>query len=155
MIESKCKSPSRLKRDKLRIMAFNVRKMKENLERELKKKTRTILKLEVEISNLKFKMSKPRPKLTIRKVLNQEYQPDENFWKTKLPRPKLSLSVTSNTCDTPACQYRRRPCHALTPASQLYHDFMWWSQGFPLHHIKGGFLPNHIVCVLHVYRLLC
>ena len=51
--------------------------MKESLETELKQKTRTILKLEVEISNLKFKMIKPRPKLTIRKVLNQEYKPVE------------------------------------------------------------------------------
>ena len=81
--------------------------MKESLETELKKKTRTILKLEVEISNLKFKMFKPRPKLTIRKVLNQEYKPVEGFLRTQLPQPKLTLAVTSNTCDTPECQYRR------------------------------------------------
>ena len=123
---------------------------KESLETELKKKTRTILKFEVEISNLKFKMFKPKPKLTIRKVLNQEYKPVKGFLRTQLPQPKLTLEVTSNTCDTPACQYRRRPCHALTPASQLYYDFMWCSQGFPLHHIQGGFLPNYIVCVYHV-----
>ena len=124
MTDSKCKSASRLKRDKLRIKEFNARKMKETLETELKKKTRMILKLEVEISNLKFKMLKPRPKLSIRKVLNQEYKPGEGFWRTQLPKPKLTLAVTSNTCDTPACQYRRRPCHAFTPASQLYYDFM-------------------------------
>ena len=81
--------------------------MKESLETELKKKTRTILKLEVEISNLKFKMFKPKPKLTIRKVLNQEYKPVEGVLRTQLHQPKLTLEVTSNTCDTPACQYRR------------------------------------------------
>ena len=149
MTDRKCKSPSRLKRDQLRIKDFNGRKMKESLEIELKKKTRTILKLEVEISNLKFKMFKPRPKLSIRKVLNQEYKPVEDFLRTQLPKPKLTLAVTSNTCDTPACQYRRRPCHALTPASQFYHDFMWCSKGFPLQHIKGGFLSNYNVCVHH------
>ena len=122
--DTKCKSPSTLKRDRLRIKELNVRKWKEALETELKKKTRTILKLEVEISNLKFKMWKPRSKLVIRKILNQEFPPDDSFWKTRLPQPKLSFSVTSNTCDTPACQYRRRPYHDLTPDSQHYHDFM-------------------------------
>merc|ERR1719431_2546969 len=104
MTDSNCKSPSRLKRDKLRIKEYNSRKMKEILEAELTKKTRIILKLEVEISNLKFKMFKARPKLSIRKVLNQEYKPAEGFWRTQLPKPKLTFAVTSNTCDTPDCQ---------------------------------------------------
>ena len=147
MTDSKCKSPSRLKRDKLRIKEFNFRKMKETLETELTKKTRKLLKLEVEISNLKFKMFKARPKLSIRKVLNQEYKPGEGFWRTPLPKPKLTLAVTSNTCDTPACQYRRRPCHALSPASQLYYDFMWCLQGFPSIISKGVFFPT----ILYVY----
>ena len=41
MNESKSKSQFWLKGDELRIMAFDVREMKENLEREVKKKTRT------------------------------------------------------------------------------------------------------------------
>ena len=59
---TKRKSPSTQKRDKLRIRKYNAAKMKAlemkilSLEKDLKKKTSTIFKLEVEKSDSKFKM---------------------------------------------------------------------------------------------------
>ena len=152
MNDTKVKSPSTLKRDQLRMTEFNLRKLKENYAFEIQKKTSTIFKLEVDISNLKFKLFKRRPKLSIQKVVNYEIPSKENLLK---PKQQLSISLTSNTCDTPSCQSRRRPCHDLTPASQFYHDFIWCSKGFPLFHFYGDFSSNNIVCVHHVHRLLC
>ena len=130
----KPKSPSRQKRDQSRIRNFNFRKMQElicalemkiqTLDQELKKKTSTIFKLEVEKSDLKFKMFKSRPKLSIMKTSNQQIPGDQNFTKPKPPKPKLAVSITSNTCDTPGCQHRRRPCHAHTPSNQIFSDWM-------------------------------
>ena len=40
----------------------------------------------------------------------------------KPPRPKLQVMVTSNTCDSPECRYRKRPCHGGNPKTQIYHD---------------------------------
>ena len=40
----------------------------------------------------------------------------------KPPRPKLQVMVTSNTCDSPECRYRKRPCHGGNPETQIYHD---------------------------------
>ena len=127
---NKSKSPSMLKRDQLRMCHYNLRKMKEiifdlemkkgALENESKKKTNKIFKLEVEISSLKFKSFKTKPKLSIRKVVNQEIPPVQNVSLLNPPKPKLSISLTSNTCDTLDCQYRRRPCYALNPANQIY-----------------------------------
>ena len=131
----KPKSPSRQKRDQSRIRNFNFRKMQEmicalemkiqTLDQELKKKTSTIFKLEVEKSDLKFKMFKSRPKLSIMKTSNQQIPGDQNLTKPKPPKPKLAVSITSNTCDTPACSHnRRRPCHAHTPSNQIFFDWM-------------------------------
>ena len=44
---------------------FNLRKLKETFAAEIKKKTSTIFKLEVEISKLKFSLAKQKPKLSI------------------------------------------------------------------------------------------
>ena len=84
----KPKSPSRQKRDQLRIRKFNYRKMQEficalemkiqTLDQELKKKTSTIFKLEVEKSDIKFKMFKSRAKLSIMKTSNQQIPGDQN-----------------------------------------------------------------------------
>ena len=81
----KPKSPSRQKRDQLRIRKFNYRKMQEficalemkiqTLDQELKKKTNTIFKLEVENQ---FKMFKSSPKLSIRITSNQQIPGDQN-----------------------------------------------------------------------------
>ena len=90
------------------------------LDKELKKKTSTIFKLEFEQSDLKFRMFKSRPKLSIMKTSNQQIPGDQNLTKPK--PPKLAVSITSNTCDTPACQHRRRPCHAYTPSNQIFLD---------------------------------
>ena len=90
------------------------------LDQELKKKTSTIFKLEFEQSDLKFRMFKSRPKLSIMKTSNQQIPGDQNLTKPK--PPKLAVSITSNTCDTSACQHRRRPCHAYTPSNQIFLD---------------------------------
>ena len=124
MTEIRRKSPSILKRDQLRMSEFNLRKLKETFAAEIKKKTSTIFKLEVEISKLKFSLAKQKPKLSIKKVVNHEIPPGETILKPNPSLQQLSKSLTSNTCDTPSCQYRRRPCHAFTPASQFYHDFI-------------------------------
>ena len=121
MTDTKVKSPSTLKRDQLRMAEFNLRKLKENYAIEIQKKTSTIFKLEVDISNLKFKLFKHRPRLTIQKVVNHEIPSEKTLLK---PKQQLSITLTSNTCDTPSCQSRRRPCHAFTPDSQFYHDFI-------------------------------
>ena len=92
------------------------------LDQELKKKTTTLFKLEVEKSDLKFRMFKSRPKLSIMKTSNQQIPGDQNLREPK--PPKLAVTITSNTCDTPACQNRRRPCHALTPSNQIYCDWI-------------------------------
>ena len=94
----------------------------QTLDQELKKKTSTIFKLEVEKSDIKFKMFKSRAKLSIMKTSNQQIPGDQNLTKPK--PPKLAVSKTSNTCDTPACQHRRRPCHASTPSNQIFLDWM-------------------------------
>ena len=135
MTDTTHKSPSKLKRDQLRMTEFNLRKLQETFQNEIKKRTSTIFRLEVEISKLKFELSKQKPKLSIKKVINYEIPPQEIVLKPNPSLQQLSTSLTSNTCDTPSCQYRRRPCHALTPASQFYHDFIWWSNGFPLFHL--------------------
>ena len=46
-------------------------------------------------------------------------------------RPKLEINIATNTCDSPECYGRKRPCHALNPRTQFYHDdcyldFRWW-----------------------------
>ena len=118
------KSPSTLKRDQLRMTQFNMTKLKESYLMEIKKRADTIFKLEVEISNLKFKLFKLKPRLSIRKVVNHDIPAEK---KLLMPRPalhQLSISLSSNTCDTPSCQSRRRPCHAFTPDTQFYHDFI-------------------------------
>ena len=38
------------------------------------------------------------------------------------PRPKLEINIATNTCDSPECYGRKRPCHALNPRTQFYHD---------------------------------
>ena len=48
-----------------------LKKQIECLEKDLAKKENIIFKLEVKISNLKFTSIKPRPKLSIRNVANQ------------------------------------------------------------------------------------
>ena len=53
----------------------------QTLDKELKKKTSTIFKLEVDKSDLKFKMS--RPKLSIMKTSNQQIPGDQNLTKSK------------------------------------------------------------------------
>ena len=94
------------------------------LEKDLKKKTSTIFKLEVEKSDIKFKMLKSKPRLSVMKTSNQQIPGDQNLNERRPPKPKLAVSITSNTCDTPACQNRRRPCHALTPSNQIYCDWI-------------------------------
>ena len=37
-------------------------------------------------------------------------------------RPKLEINIATNTCDSPECYGRKRPCHALNPRTQFYHD---------------------------------
>ena len=91
------------------------------LKDEIKKKTTRLFRLEVEISDLKFKSIKSWQKLSVQKVANYDIQPQLAPSK---PKPKLTVALTSNTCDTPACQQRRRPCHDVNPRSQLYFDHM-------------------------------
>ena len=124
MTDTSGKSPSTLKRDQLRMTEFNMRKFKESYAIEMRKKANTIFKLEVEISNLKFKLFKSKPRLSIKKVVNYDIPAEKNSSKPRKPLQQLSISRTSNTCDTPSCQSRRRPCHDLTPVSQFYHDFI-------------------------------
>ena len=95
-----------------------------SLEKDLKKKTSTIFKLEVEKSDSKFKMLKSKQRLSVMKTSNQQIPGDQNLTERRPPKPKLAVSITSNTCDTPACQNRRRPCHALTPTNQIYCDWI-------------------------------
>ena len=53
--------------------------------------------------------------------------------------PKLSMMRTSNTCDTPECRTRRRPCHDGYPSSQLYHDMIGdWVLWFHGHHTQSA-----------------
>ena len=132
MTNTSHKSPSKLKRNQLRMTEFNLRKLKETFASEIKKRTSTIFRLEVEISKLKFDLSKHKPKLSIKKVVNYEIPPQEIVLRQNPSLQQLSTSLTSNTCNTPSCQYRRWPCHALTPASQFYHNLIWWSKGFVL-----------------------
>ena len=42
----------------------------------------------------------------------------------KQVKPKLSMMKTSNTCDAPQCQTRRRPCHDGYPPFQVFHDMI-------------------------------
>ena len=76
------KSPSRIKRDMLRLKAFNTKKKEEELlnhiselENKLRIKSSTIFKLEVQISNLKFKLLKPKKKLSIMQVQTTDIPP--------------------------------------------------------------------------------
>ena len=64
MTDTTHKSPSKLKRDQLRMTEFNLRKLQETFQNEIKKRTSTIFRLEVEISKLKFELSKQKPKLS-------------------------------------------------------------------------------------------
>ena len=88
---------------------FNLRKLKETFAAEIKKKTSTIFKLEVEISKLKFSLAKQKPKLGIKKDVNHEIPQGETILKPNPSLQQLSKSLTSNTCDT---------------ASQFYHDLI-------------------------------
>ena len=97
------KSPSTLKRDQLRMTQFNMRKLKESYLIEIKKRADTIFKLEVEISNLKFKLFKHKPRLSIRKVVNYDIPVEKKILKPRPTLQKLSISLTSNTCDTLSC----------------------------------------------------
>ena len=76
------KSPSRIKRDILRLRAFNAKKKEKELlnlisalENRSRIKTSTIFKLEVQISNLKFQLLKPKKKLGIMQVQTTDIQP--------------------------------------------------------------------------------
>ena len=76
------KSPSRIKRDMLRLKAFNAKKKEKELlnqiselENSLRIKSSTIFKLEVQISNLKFQLLKPKKKLGIMQVQTTDIQP--------------------------------------------------------------------------------
>ena len=65
-------------------------------------------------------------KLTSMVVSKLDIPPQAELFltKPKLPKPRLDIYICSNTCDTPACQTRRRPCHDGYPSSQLYHDMI-------------------------------
>ena len=70
------------------------------LKDEIKKKTSRLFRLEVEISDLKFKSIKSLQKLSVQKVANYDIQPQKAPNK---PKPKLTVALTSNTSYTPAC----------------------------------------------------
>ena len=42
------------------------------------------------------------------------------------PRPNLQIITTTNTCDTPECYGRKRPCHSGNPRTQFYHDSCYY-----------------------------
>ena len=79
---------------------FNLRKLKETFASEIKKRTSTIFRLEVEISKLKFDLSKHKPKLSIKKVVNHEIPQQDIVGKPNPSLQHMSTSPTSNTCNT-------------------------------------------------------
>ena len=67
----------------LRLTAYNFKKKQEEfqkqiqeLENQIKIKSSQIFRLEVQVSDLKFKTFKPKKKLCIMKVQNTDIQPD-------------------------------------------------------------------------------
>ena len=100
----KQKSPSVQRRDKLRMLVFNAKRKEKqffeekhlleteikSLQEEMHFKSKTIARLEVEISVTKFNSKKPKPKLSIMKVSSHSISP------TLKPKPVLSIVKVSN-----------------------------------------------------------
>ena len=126
------KSPSVMKRDQLRMILFNMKKKEEyfekektilelkanNLQEELFKKMRIISKLEIEISKLSFSLHRPKPKLVIMNVSNQNIQPETN-------QPSKNQHLRKDAILEQCCQHsgRRRTDsgHALPPTTCCSH----------------------------------
>ena len=99
----KQKSPSVRKRDKLRMSLFNAKQREKqfleekkfletkirSLHEESQCKSKTIAKLEVEISVIKSNSKKSKPKLSMMKISSQSISP------TTKPKPLLSFSKVS------------------------------------------------------------
>ena len=73
---------------------FNMKKLKESCAIEMKKRANTIYKLEVEISNLKFRLFKQKPRLSIKKVVNYDITAEKNCLKPRPPLQQLSIFLT-------------------------------------------------------------
>ena len=118
-------SPAKKLRSIKRLLTFRLQKIK------LRKPSLTVCKVE----ETNYPASKPNlsiinlPKISIlAKMSNLSIQCVQNTSipshpvTIKPPRPKLQVMVTSNTCDSPDCRYRKRPCHGGNPKTQIYHD---------------------------------
>ena len=118
-------SPAKKLRSIKRLLTFRLQKIK------LRKLSLTVCKVE----ETNYPASKPNlsiinlPKLSIQaKMSNLSIQCVQNTSipshpvTIKPPRPKLQVMVTSNTCDSLDCRYRKRPCHGGNPKTQIYHD---------------------------------
>ena len=109
-------SPSKKYRSVLRLANF----LRHKLELQIKPKLTSSHQLCLSIPSVTRNLNS-----MIVSNLNIPPQPciiDPTLVKLKPPKPKLSVMITSNTCDTPACYNRRRPCHALNPPSQDYFN---------------------------------
>ena len=102
-------------------------------------------------------------KLNICSASNINIQPihcsDSNLIKPRPPRhrPNLQISNTTNTCDTPECRGRKRPCHGGNPRTQFYHDacychFLWW---FHFCGFSGCHTQNACSCLIMYTILYC
>ena len=148
MTDTTGKSPSTLKRDQLRMTEFNMRKFKESYAIEMRKKANTIFKLEVEISNLKFKLFKSKPRLSIKKVVNYDIPAEKKCLKPRKPLQQLSISWTILVIRHPASQEVDQAMTLLLSANSTMTSFEdnLVSTSFIL---KGVFLPT----ILYVYML--
>ena len=110
-------SPSKKYRSILRLAMFLRRRLNLHLEPSLAICHQTSVTIPPFLRILSSKMVS---RLDIPPIDN----PSLDQWKR--PKPKFSVEITSNTCDTPACHPRRRPCHALNPPCQDYLDWVLW-----------------------------
>ena len=110
-------SPSKKLRSIKRLLTFRLQKMK------LRNPSLTVCKVEetnYPASRPKISIPARLSNLSIQSV--QRTSIPSHPVKIKPPRPKLQLTVTSNTCDSPECRYRKRPCYGGNPKTQIYHD---------------------------------
>ena len=118
-------SPAKKLRSIKRLLTFRLQKI------SLKNHSLTVSKVE----ETDYPASKPNlsitnlPKISIpAKMSNlsiqcvQETSIPSHPVPIKPPRPRLQVMVTSNTCDSLECRYRKRPCHGGNPKTQIYHD---------------------------------
>ena len=112
MSETKTKSPSIRKRDTIRMFKFNMKK-KENaiarLQQELMNKSKVVLKLETEVSCLKFNHCMRKPELSVvHRVSVQDIPPKPSLDHPHNPYPHASHPGKYLECCQHRCNTGRR-----------------------------------------------